>query len=296
MTTPQLKPHPQTVATVATATATAVTWEPFPPQPPKRLDMEQALSARALIETLRHILTTGFRDAYHPTILVDDQIPIFYDPGTPPGRQRPVAIPDCTIALDVDTRAAHARWGYDPTQLGKPPDLVIEFASRSAYRNDLTTKRDIYRDLRIMEYWRFDATGGLRYGRPITGERLEGGEYRQLPTLRYGYGIVGSTSIVLDLNFRWNGRRFTIHNPYTGVEYLHSRDEIVQLSAESLRLQAEKKTLAEATRVGGAGQEKGNSALPDKSVPPPSLPVAGWRRAPVAAGTAVTGAGGRAGL
>ena len=180
MTTPQLKPHPQTVATVATETATTAIWEPFPPQPPKRLDMEQALPANILLETLRHILTPGFRDAYayHPTIFVDDQIPIFYDPGTPPGRQRPV-IPDCTIALDVDTRAAHARWGYDPIQLGKPPDLVIEFASRSAYR------------------------------------------------------------VVLDLNFRWNGRQFTIHHPYTGVEYLHPREEIVQLSAENLRLRAE---------------------------------------------------------
>ena len=232
MTTPQLKPHPQTAATAAT-------WEPFPHQPPKRLDMDQALSARAPIETLRHIITPGFRYAYHPAIFVDDQIPIFYDPGTPPGRQRPVAIPDCTIALDVDTQAAHARWGYDPIQLGKPPDLVIEFASRRNYRNNLTAKRDTYRDLRIMEYWRFDATGGLRYGRPITGERLERGEYRQLPTLRYDYGVVGSTSIVLDLNFRWNGRRFTIHNPYTGVEYLHPREEIVQLSAENLRLRAE---------------------------------------------------------
>ena len=244
MTTPQLKPHPQTAAT---AIATAVTWEPFPPQPPKRLDMEQALPASTLLETLRHILTPGLRDAYHPTILVDDQIPIFYDPGTPPGRQRPV-IPDCTIALDVDTRAAHARRGYDPIQLGKPPDLVIEFASRSTYRIDMTTKRDIYRDLKIMEYWRFDATGGLRYGRPITGERLAGGEYRLLPTLRYGYGIVGSTSIVLDLNFRWNGRRFTIHNPYTGVEYLHPRDEIVQLSAENRGVRAENNQLSEANR------------------------------------------------
>ena len=50
---------------------------------------------------------------------------------------------------------------------------------------------------------------------------------------------MGSTSIVLDLNFRWNGRIFTIHNPYTGVEYLHPREEIVQLYAENLRLQAE---------------------------------------------------------
>ena len=266
MTTPQLKPQPQT----ATATYTAATWEPFPHQPPKRLDMEQARPASALLETLRHIITPGFRVAYayHPTIFVDDQIPIFYDPGTPPGRQMRVVIPDCTIALDVDTRAAHARWGYDPIQLGKPPDLVIEFASRSTYRNDLTTKRDIYRDLKIMEYWRFDATGGLRYGRPLTGERLEGGEYRQLPTLRYRHGIVGSTSIVLDLNFRWNGRGFTIHNPDTEVEYLHPRAENIQLReahrnlstekrnlyAENLRLRAENLRLqAEKRRLRGHG-------------------------------------------
>ena len=55
----------------------------------------------------------------------------------------------------MDTGAAHARWGYDQIQLGKPPGLVIEFASRSTYRNDLTTKRDIYRDLKIL------STGGL---------------------------------------------------------------------------------------------------------------------------------------
>lgn len=225
MTTPLPKLHPQTA-----------TWAPFPPPPPSNWVWNKHCGPSPYSKPCD---VYSPRDSYHPTILVDNKIPIFYDPGTPPARQRPVAIPDCTIALGVDTQSARTRMGYDPIQLGKPPDLVIEFASRSTYRHDMTTKRAIYRDLKTLEYWMFDATGATRYGRPITGERLERGEYRQLPALRYGDGITSSTSIVLDLNFRWNGRRFTVHAPRTGEECLHPREENLHLYEANRRLQAE---------------------------------------------------------
>ena len=71
--------------------------------------------------------------------------------------------------------------GYLPWEVGKQPDFVLELASVSTARNDLTRKRDIYAMMGIPEYWRFDATGGAYYGDPLVGEQLVDGDYEPLP-------------------------------------------------------------------------------------------------------------------
>lgn len=97
-------------------------------------------------------------------------------------------IPDCLVALDVDARAIWDRVGYDPIQNGKPPDVAIEVASHSTYRSDNVCKREIYRQIGVPEYWRFDPTGGRFYGQPIIGEQLVNEQYERLPLIRYDDG------------------------------------------------------------------------------------------------------------
>ena len=162
------------------------------------------------------------------------QIRAFYGQG-PPAH----VIPDCLVALDVDAEAIWNRVGYDPIQNGKPPDLVIEVASRSTYRNDATRKREIYRQIAVPEYWRFDPTGGDFHGQPIIGEHLVNGQYEPFPVIRYDDGSEGATSAVLNLNFRWREQRFWIHNPATGAEYEHPQETIARLQEENRRLRGE---------------------------------------------------------
>ena len=227
----------------------AVAWEPYPELPPEPKDMQQTPPADDLQAKLWSILAPGDHYPYHPTILIGSQIPIYYAPAEPGvSGPPPHVIPDCLVALDVDTAAIWARVGYDPIQNGKPPDFVIEVASRSTRRNDTLRKRDTYQRIGVPEYWRFDPTGGRHYGQAIIGEELVNGQYREFPLTEYGGGSVGATSLVLNLNFRWWDERFHIHHPLTGEEYEHPRERFSRQQAEFARQQAEITRLEEENR------------------------------------------------
>ena len=219
-------------------------WEPYPELPPEPKDMLQTPPTDDLRDRFHAILTPGYHYPYHPTILIGSQIPIYYEAARPGvSGPPPHVIPDCLIAFDVDTSAIWARVGYDPIQNGKPPDFVMEVASYSTRRNDTERKREIYRQIGVPEYWRFDPTGGRYYGQAIIGEELVNGQYRQFPPNRYPDGAVGATSLVLNLNFRWRDEQFRIHNPATGEEYEHPREQNARQQAEIARLQAENRRL-----------------------------------------------------
>ncbi len=228
MTTPKAKTLPA-----------AQIWEPFPELPREPKDMLQTPASNYLREVLQSILAPGVHYPYHPTVLVCNEIPIYYDADRPAGSRPPPVIPDCLIAFDVDTDAIWRRVGYDPLQNGKPPEFVMEVASRRTHRNDTLRKRDIYRRIGVPEYWRFDAENGRYFGRPIIGERLVDGQYEQFPLIRYDNGAEGSTSEILNLNFRWQDGRFSVHNPETGEEYEHPQEENARLQAEIRRLRGE---------------------------------------------------------
>lgn len=215
-------------------------WKPYPELPRKPKDMLQSPAVDYLRARLREILTPGVHYPYHPTILIGGEIPIYYgvarsESAGPP----PHVIPDCLVAFDVDTDAIRQRVGYDPEQNGKPPDVVMEVASRTTHANDTMHKRGVYQDLGVPEYWRFDPEDGRLYGYPIIGERLVDGRYERLPLVTYDDGSVGSTSAVLNLNFRWREGRFRIHDPVTGEEYEHPQEENARLLGEIYRLRGE---------------------------------------------------------
>ena len=220
-----------------------VAWEPYPSLPPERRDMEQMPASRYLGQMLQYILTPEDHYYQHPSILIGDEIPIYYGPPRPGGGPPAHVIPDYLVALDVDARAIWARIGYDPIQNGKPPDVVVEVASHSTYRNDNIGKREIYREIAVPEYWRFDPTGGDFYGQPIIGEQLVNGQYQPLPLIHYDDGSEGSTSPILNVNFRWRAPRFYLHDPATGQEYEHPHEILARQQAEIARLQSENRRL-----------------------------------------------------
>ena len=80
--------------------------------------------------------------------------------------------PDGLVSFGVPRRN---RDSYVVYREGKPPDLVLEVASRSTWRRDYGVKRAIYEALGVREYFVFDARPRER-GR-LTGLRLEDGSY-----------------------------------------------------------------------------------------------------------------------
>ena len=84
--------------------------------------------------------------------------------------------PDLLVAFDADPAAYKSSNGYIISEQGKPPDFVLEIASRSTGHIDATEKREDYAALGIGEYWRFDETGEYHRTR-LAGERLVDGVY-----------------------------------------------------------------------------------------------------------------------
>ncbi len=83
--------------------------------------------------------------------------------------------PDCVVAFGVDPDAITGRNGYVISEVGKPPDFVLEVGSRSTGRHDYTTKRDAYARYGVLEYWRFDETGGRCHDTALAGDALVDG-------------------------------------------------------------------------------------------------------------------------
>ena len=127
--------------------------------------------------------------------------------------------PDLFIAFGVNVAEIRERlpnfWVWE---IGKVPDLVIEVASPSTASRDLWAKRQLYQDLGIPEYWRFDPSpGALLYGRRIVGDRLVNGEYVPYDAHTAADGSVRSRSELLDLYFAWSeARGFDVLDPVTG--------------------------------------------------------------------------------
>ena len=161
--------------------------------------------------------------------------------------------PDWIIAFGVDVDARMADNGYLIWEAGKPPDVVIEVASPNTASRDLGVKRDIYAEIEVPEYWRFDPTGGDLYGEPLVGEYLADGEYRRFALRRDDEGRILSHSPAMNLDIYWDGADFGIYNPVTG-EYLRglleerretARERQMRQAAERARDAAEARAIEE---------------------------------------------------
>ena len=124
--------------------------------------------------------------------------------------------PDLAVALNADRDAFLRSNGYIISEQGKPPDFVIEIASRSTARVDVGWKREDYALMGIPEYWRFDETGEF-HGVRLAGDRLVEGRYEPIPIVELSEGVLEGYIEVLNLNIRWEHGYLGWHDLATGL-------------------------------------------------------------------------------
>ena len=132
--------------------------------------------------------------------------------------------PDLLVAFDVDPAAYAASNGYIIAEQGKPPDFVLEIASRSSGREDTGPKRGDYAAIGIPEYWRFDETGE-HHGVRLAGDRLENGEYAAIEIAELPDGSLQGYSAMLDLYLRWEAGELLFYDPATQRPILTYEDQ-----------------------------------------------------------------------
>ena len=145
---------------------------------------------------------------------------------------------DVRVAPDVfavfGANGNHGRDSWLVWREGKPPDFVMEIASRSTWRRDANEKRRIYAEMGVTEYIRFDPTGRF-FNPPLVMETLDGAEYRQQPLATDDDGSLRVHSAVLNLDiFVSPGLAMRLYDPATG-EWLrtHQESEAARHAAES---------------------------------------------------------------
>ena len=146
------------------------------------------------------ILRTFFRNIKGARVNGDTFI--YYVEGEP----RRFFSPDCYVALDLTDEAIDSierNNTYLLWEVGKPPDFILEIGSPSTGSEDTGRKRDLYAEIGVGEYWRYDGTGGDYYGEALVGERLVDGEYERFPMRSEDDGSVWSHSDALNLDLWW---------------------------------------------------------------------------------------------
>ena len=180
-----------------------------------------------------------FKDV--PGARVNGNTFIYYEEGNP----RVSVSPDCYVVFGL-TEAAEQSLSlaghntYLLWEIGKPPDFVMEIGSESTGNIDTGRKRDLYAELGVSEYWRYDPSGGEFYGEPLVGERLEGGEYRRIEIHHESDGRVWGHSETLNLDFWWDEGELRFWDPVAERWLLnHEEEHNGRLEAEARAQYAE---------------------------------------------------------
>ncbi len=187
--------------------------EPLP-DPPREPDMQQSEQ----IYTFRALLRLHF--ANRDDVLISGEGYLRHIGSNASER----LAPDCVVAFGVDPRSIVARNGYVIGEVGKPPDFVLEVASRATGRRDYTVKREGYAGYGVGEYWRFDHTGGRYHDAALAGDVLADGEYRPVEIVRELDGLIWGHSAVLGLDLCWDEGELRFRDPLTG-EFLLTPEE-----------------------------------------------------------------------
>ena len=225
-----------------TATQTHIIYPESDGQPMPDGEYQFPIHANALTTLRAH-----FEES--PDVRVNGNTFLYYVEGNP----NIFVSPDCYVATGLSPEQQeniNRNNTYRLWEVGKPPAFVMEIASESTKSNDLTAKRDLYAELGIAEYWRYDETGGDFYGDPLVGERLVDGEYQPLPMREDEDGRVWARSAALNLDLYWDNGELRFWDPVAERWLLKHREERAgRLAAESRADQEQAGRLAAESRA-----------------------------------------------
>ena len=220
--------------TTQATTQTAIIYPETDDQPMPDAEYQSLIFRKALTPLENH-----FRKV--PGAHVNGNTFLYYVEGDP----KQSVSPDCYVIFGITPEAIHSlsqegNNTYLLWEVGKPPDFVLEIGSPSTKRTDLVSKRRLYAELGIPEYWRYDQTGGDFYGDPLVGERLVDGEYQPIPLREDEDGRVWARSDILNLDLYWDDGDLRYWDPVAEEWLLDYEEEHEERLAERAgRLAAE---------------------------------------------------------
>ena len=180
------------------------------PDPPENQD-DQMTNFRHLASTGSAHYLTRYLGNPETTVVDGDH---FITP-VPTTDMTGLYYPDLLVAFNVDAASYYRQNSYIISEQGKPPDFVLEVASRATGRNDVRDKRVAYAALDIPEYWRFDETGQF-HGTRLAGDRLVNGQYQPITIEQRPDGSLQGHSEILNLDLRWENGQLGWYDPNTG--------------------------------------------------------------------------------
>ena len=208
----------------------SLSFNPDEPEP-----LPDAMFQYPIFEEILHLLGTHLTDLYSPEeVFRSRNTVICYDPTDLNVRVGP----DYYFAAGIDAQAVEATKLYLPWAVGKPPDFVLEIASESTAENDVTGKRQIYAEIGVPEYWRFDRSGGDFYGDPLAGDILENGIYRSAGLSAEPDGVLKGYSPALRRSLCWQDGMLVFYDPETNQYMRNLKAERARADAAEARLEA----------------------------------------------------------
>ena len=180
------------------------------------------------------------------TTIVSGERFIVPTPGTPSNQR---ISPDLLIAFNANPALYRQDNSYVISRQGKPPDLVMEIASRRTGEIDVEDKPARYAALGVAEYWRFDETGQF-HGARLAGDRLVDGRYEPIPIETVQEGVLQGYSTVLNVLIRWENGELRWHDPETGQEIpTFEQEREARLAEQEGRLAEREARLAAEARL-----------------------------------------------
>ena len=178
------------------------------------------------IQMLKHY----FRDVND--VHVSGNLLMYYEEGNP----RKSVSPDVFVAFGVSKKK---RRTYKIWEEGHGPNFVLEVASPSTYRHDLTHKKDLYASvLGVSEYYIYDPYHEV--DPYFQGYRLVDGVYEKIEFVN---GRL--PSLVLDLELGENDGVFGLYDPSRSI-WLQPLEKQVEQVKEQVKQETEARQRAEA--------------------------------------------------
>ena len=179
---------------------------------------------------------------------VSGNLLMYYEEGNP----RKSVSPDVFVAFGVSKKR---RRTYKIWEEGHAPDFVLEVASPSTYRHDLTRKKDLYASvLKVQEYYIYDPYHEVNPY--FLGYHLVNGVYEEIPFVNERL-----PSLVLGLELGEHDGVFGLYDPKRSVWLQPLEEQVKQETEARQRANARAEQEAEARQRAEAELAEALAAL-----------------------------------